>query len=412
MPIDASIPLQAKLPQFDSPVNGLARLFQIKGLQQQQEMGELQAGELKRGVEENRLLNEAYKSALSPDGKTDRNKLFSTLATSGLGAKIPAIRKGLNEEDAALALKTKNEIEAKLKKIEVAGQIISGVKDQATWEIARQQTAEMFGPEAAAQMPAQYDPVLVEQKRRQAMPVKDQLEQEWKKLDHALKVEQFGEVKRHNGATEGLTAQGQKITLRGQDVAAETARRGQNMANERSREANALKLDENNIKRTEKKEVADLTKSSQVASFDTMLGTLDRLSTHPGLSRSVGFVGAFPTAPGTDSANFQAELNTFQSQAFIPMVAQLKGMGALSDAEGKKLTAAVGALDPKMGEKAFRESVSRIIEDMETARERVSGQRRAPGKAPANPTGNAPASGGLTPAEQAELQELRKRLGK
>jgi hypothetical protein len=213
MPIDASIPLQAKLPQFDSPVNGLARLFQIKGLQQQQEMGELQAGELKRGVEENRLLNEAYKGALGPDGVVDRNRLYSTLASKGLGTKIAPIRKGFNEEDAALALKKKNEIEATLKKFEVSGQIMGAVKDQATWDMAREQTREVFGEAAAAQMPAQYDPALVEQKRLQAMPVKDQLEQQWKKLSHDLEVSKFGETKRHNSTTEGLTAQGHAVSV-------------------------------------------------------------------------------------------------------------------------------------------------------------------------------------------------------
>ena len=143
--------------------------------------------------------------------------------------------------------------------------------------------------------------------------------------------------------------------------------RGQNMTDARAR-------DLNDITRGEKKKVEDLTKGSQIASFDTMLGTLDRLGKHPGLSRSVGMIGAFPTMPGSESANFKAELDTFQSQAFIPMVSQLKGMGALSDAEGKKLTAAVGALNPAMGEKAFRESIGRITAEMEAARQRVSGQ--------------------------------------
>ena len=143
--------------------------------------------------------------------------------------------------------------------------------------------------------------------------------------------------------------------------------RGQDMTDARAR-------DLNDITRGEKKKVEDLTKGSQIASFDTMLGTLDRLGKHPGLSRSVGMIGAFPTMPGSESANFKAELDTFQSQAFIPMVSQLKGMGALSDAEGKKLTAAVGALNPAMGEKAFRESIGRITAEMEAARQRVSGQ--------------------------------------
>lgn len=168
-----------------------------------------------------------------------------------------------------------------------------------------------------------------------------------------------------------------KVVSPDSQLQAETTRRGQNMTDSRARDFNAVQVEANNIKRSEKKDVADLTKNSQVASFDTMLGTLDRLSKHPGLSRSVGLMGAMPTMPGSDSANFQAELNTFQSQAFLPMVAQLKGMGALSDAEGKKLTAAVGALDPKMGEQAFRDSVGRITSDMEAARARVSGSPRS-----------------------------------
>lgn len=159
--------------------------------------------------------------------------------------------------------------------------------------------------------------------------------------------------------------------------------RGQNMTDARAR-------DLNDITRGEKKKVEDLTKGSQIASFDTMLGTLDRLGKHTGLSRSVGMVGAFPTMPGSESANFKAELDTFQSQAFIPMVSQLKGMGALSDAEGKKLTAAVGALNPAMGEKAFRESIDRITTEMESARQRVSGQpTKKPSQMDALPTANA-----------------------
>lgn len=68
------------------------------------------------------------------------------------------------------------------------------------------------------------------------------------------------------------------------------------------------------------------------------------------------------------------------------MVAQLKGMGALSDMEGKTLKQAVGALDPSMGEKAFRESVDRITADMQAARSRVVGKpKEATAAAPKQP---------------------------
>ena len=149
--------------------------------------------------------------------------------------------------------------------------------------------------------------------------------------------------------------------------------RGQNMTDSRARDLNAISQQANGIKLSEKQAAADLAKAGQVASFDVMLGSLDRLGKHPGLARSVGITGAFPTMPGSESANFKAELDTFQSQAFLPMVSQLKGMGALSDAEGKKLTAAVGALNPAMGEQAFRASISRITKDMDAARGRLTG---------------------------------------
>ena len=204
-----------------------------------------------------------------------------------------------------------------------------------------------------------------------------------KKLQEDRKI---AETERNNKAQNGIALSGQRVTMRGQD-----------MTDSRARDFNAVQVEANNIKRSEKRDVADLTKNSQVASFDTMLGTLDRLGKHPGLSRSVGVTGAFPTMPGSDSANFQAELNTFQSQAFLPMVAQLKGMGALSDAEGKKLTAAVGALDPKMGEQAFRDSVARITADMEAARTRVAGAPRAGGASGewGSPASKAPKAGAV-----------------
>jgi hypothetical protein len=47
-------------------------------------------------------------------------------------------------------------------------------------------------------------------------------------------------------------------------------------------------------------------------------------------------------------------------------------MGALSDAEGKKLTAAVGALDPKMKLSEFNAAITRIKADLEAARQRAS----------------------------------------
>jgi hypothetical protein len=128
----------------------------------------------------------------------------------------------------------------------------------------------------------------------------------------------------------------------------------------------------------------------RVAAFDSALETLDVLSKHPGKKDVVGALtgGVRSMIPGTDAAGFAAQLETFKAQTFIPQVAALKGMGALSDAEGKKLTAAVGALDPKMKTKEFDAQIAKIKADLEAAKQRALTMPGMPKQAaqPATPT--------------------------
>jgi len=57
MTIDASIALGVRPPQFESPVNAMAKIMQLKGLQQDQEMNTMRADEYRRGVDrQNRLM--------------------------------------------------------------------------------------------------------------------------------------------------------------------------------------------------------------------------------------------------------------------------------------------------------------------------------------------------------------------
>ena len=130
----------------------------------------------------------------------------------------------------------------------------------------------------------------------------------------------------------------------------------------------------------EKKRLAEQQKLGIVASFDSALDTLDTLSKHPGKKAAVGFGGAqLSMIPGTDAAGFAAQLETFKAQTFLPQVQALKGMGALSDAEGKKLTAAVGALSQSMKQSEFDAQIAKIDRDLKAARARASaGLQNAP----------------------------------
>jgi len=127
-------------------------------------------------------------------------------------------------------------------------------------------------------------------------------------------------------------------------------------------------------------------KAGVVASFDGALETIDRLATHPGKEAAVGFGGKTTSMiPGTNAAGFASQLETFKAQVFLPQVQALKGMGALSDAEGKKMSAAVGALDQSMKPSEFNSQLSIIKNDLKKARARVSG-----GELPAAPSPTIP----------------------
>ena len=110
---------------------------------------------------------------------------------------------------------------------------------------------------------------------------------------------------------------------------------------------------------------------SAAATFDQAIGSTDRLLVHPGLEKSVGRASMFPTIPGGDAANFEAELETLKAQTFLPQVAALKGMGALSDAEGKKMSDSVGALSVKMSQPEFKKSLERVQTTLAQAKQRA-----------------------------------------
>ncbi|ELM7339273.1 DNA transfer protein [Salmonella enterica] len=194
---------------------------------------------------------------------------------------------------------------------------------------------------------------------------------------------QLAETIRSNQAGEALQQRGQDITVRGQNISAQNAALSREIQRAElqdkvldrqiARETNQIKLDELKQKQADVRQKAEIARADRQAAaqgavdtFSTALDSLNEIEQSPGLSKAVGIRSAFPTVPGSDAANFEARLDTFKAQTFLPMVQSLKGMGALSDAEGKKLSDAVGALSPKMSEKAFRDSIGKIRNQLES----------------------------------------------
>lgn len=129
---------------------------------------------------------------------------------------------------------------------------------------------------------------------------------------------------------------------------------------------------------------------SALDAFDRAIGTAQRLKKHPGFYAAVGMPSINPldgnlagfVVPGSRAADFRAELDALKAQVFLPMVQSMKGMGALSNSEGQKLTDAIGALDPRMSEEGFSASLDRVVGDLKTYRDRgKGGSAKAPASA-------------------------------
>ncbi len=148
-----------------------------------------------------------------------------------------------------------------------------------------------------------------------------------------------------------------------------------------ARETNELKRDELRVKIDERKnKIADskkkVTEAATAAydSVDRSVDTVNRLLNHPGLEAAVGTSSVIPSIPGTDRADFEAELESFDAQIFSNAVKQMKGLGSLSEAEGRKISAAAGAINPKMSEEAFKRSLRIIKDGFEKAKQNLESQ--------------------------------------
>lgn len=133
------------------------------------------------------------------------------------------------------------------------------------------------------------------------------------------------------------------------------------------RETNVIKKDElqqkvnaHKTKVEQDKRDLDFNVRGEVDAAQNGIDTIDRALEGDGLESATGIEANFPTISGSDASNFEAILETIQSQAFLTQVKKMKGMGALSENEGKKLGAAIGSLSINMGDKKLRAELNRI----------------------------------------------------
>ena len=134
-------------------------------------------------------------------------------------------------------------------------------------------------------------------------------------------------------------------------------------ANDLKREELQLKIDEQRQKVEEAKAQKQADFQVAQANIANTVSTLDEIIATPQgvLNAALGPVDAMLPTIQQDVANFEEVVNKFDSQAFLAQIPQLKGTGALSEAEGKKLSAALQNM-------SLRQSPERIIANAKTAK--------------------------------------------
>lgn len=160
-----------------------------------------------------------------------------------------------------------------------------------------------------------------------------------------------------------------------------------------SREGNDLKRQELRLKVQEAQQKLDSTVREKVATaeagamnIDNMLNTIERIKTNPRLDDVLGAVeGRLPAVTSDDSADAIALIDTLGSQAFLAQIPNIKGMGQLSDAEGKKLQSALQNLSRTQSEKQFRANLDEAARLLKKGRENISRSTGVPLSKPDTP---------------------------
>lgn len=142
-----------------------------------------------------------------------------------------------------------------------------------------------------------------------------------------------------------------------------------NTDNQLKKEELQLKIDEKNLnvdklkKETEQANnqlLADA-KSSYDAIDNTKL-TIKNILNSPGLDMATGATSLLNAVPGTDAKDTAALVDTLKSQAFMSEIQKMKGLGALSENEGKKVADALGSLDLGQSKAQFTKTLGVITE--------------------------------------------------
>jgi hypothetical protein len=87
-----------------------------------------------------------------------------------------------------------------------------GVKDQSSYDAARNAVAQQYGQQVADNLPMMYNPNEIKRRVSQAMTVSEQIQQKQKEIDQQLNLDKFDWQKKHDTATLSEVIRGHNLT--------------------------------------------------------------------------------------------------------------------------------------------------------------------------------------------------------
>jgi len=154
-----------------------------------------------------------------------------------------------------------------------------------------------------------------------------------------------------------------------------------------------------------------LKQGDAIAKSQEFVSQLAKLKNHPGFNDLFGFTWqpGKRHAGGSNAADADTIFNKLEGMGFGEAIKSMRGMGSLSDAEGKKVSAAFLGMEIKMSEKAAKARINEITETINKGLERVkTGKLVNPDGTPKATQPTAPPADPYTEAGNSLLNNLNR----
>lgn len=383
--IDASIPLQVKPIQIDSPMDAYSKALAVQHLTSQNALAGLQ---LQQGQNALALQNSVAQAMQDSGG--DMGKAIEKIRSLPGGASLAIqMQKDMREGQKTESDTARTRAETVLKYHDIIGSGISGLL--ADPDVQSGSAAAMDKTFSAIRgLKAQGIPEKIISGALNSMPGDPAKLKQWLTTigaQNAQTAEQA--LKLVTPQVDFLNTGGAQVPVNKNPLSGPVGPMtgvtpvANTMTAEQVADRPLKKLQAENLrgeiaKRGNELNDAALKQQAAISTGQDTLGVIDKALTHPGLPIATGVQGTVDPRnyiPGTRAKDFQSVLDQIKGQAFMQAYQNLRGGGQITEVEGKKATDAIARLNTTQSTEEFKNSLNELRGIMQRGLERLQAQQ-------------------------------------